>query len=337
MLKRTRVGMLIQARAVCVARLLPPACAQSRWSHRSSAMADPKKEWWIDSDDDDEEDRLYWKCAECPLHDSCSERSWEKAYCVSLESEEHCRELVKKHLLTSGLHQKEGQKVTEEEAEELARNVAVITLETETHEDRKEYRKNVRAQKANSNQWNNSNSWNYSNNWNNCQHWKRPRQPDHPPNGPIKPGKKNRSPEPVDPGELESLKKQLEDVQSQLLDQQQQQQHLPQPQQQPDAMQPAQPGQPHQLSTSPFTIVPFGASPSDPFAASSQGSPLVVGSTITVGNAKTLHISLGRVHKSIESCRRALKATARQFEDELQIVEDAREALGAFVREAGSR
>ena len=45
-----------------------------------------------------------WICETCPLHETCSEKAWKRAWVKSQESEEHCRKILWYHLHTSSLH-----------------------------------------------------------------------------------------------------------------------------------------------------------------------------------------------------------------------------------------
>ena len=80
-------------------------------------------------------DRQYWTATCCPRSDQCSAASWKKAYCVSLHSVQHCRYLVKKHLMTSGLHN-----IPDEEAEVIATEETKYNEAVETVQARADYR-----------------------------------------------------------------------------------------------------------------------------------------------------------------------------------------------------
>ena len=96
---------------------------------------------WVDRDMDDHQDRIVWRARCCPDIDSaaCSKQSWTRANCYSYESDEVCREYVKRHLMAGARHGK-----TADEADDLAL-LCEIDAQTETYEDREAYRIGVES------------------------------------------------------------------------------------------------------------------------------------------------------------------------------------------------
>ena len=96
---------------------------------------------WVDRDMDDHQDRTVWRARCCPDTETthCSKQSWTRANCYSYESDEVCREYVKRHLMGGARHTK-----TADEADDLAL-LCEIDAQTETYEDREAYRIGVES------------------------------------------------------------------------------------------------------------------------------------------------------------------------------------------------
>ena len=96
------------------------------------------------SDEDTLEDRHYWMASACPCREQCSASSWGRVLKYSYLNDEVVRGHIQEHLTSSSLHN-----LSKEDAEHHAA-LAVVEVFTETAEERRAYRQQVKRAQAQS-------------------------------------------------------------------------------------------------------------------------------------------------------------------------------------------
>ena len=100
--------------------------------------------FYVKLEDDDGQPRKFWFAEDCPLCEDCCAEKWEKAWCVSLHSLEHCQFLVKTHLMSSSGHE-----VTDSfTAEHIAKEMTLYHEQMESAIDRAKNRRILEVHEA---------------------------------------------------------------------------------------------------------------------------------------------------------------------------------------------